>query len=92
MRKTELFKFYYLILFIMNMNKVFVLFKDKLISIERENEPNLIFVQRIDFILKGLLKNIDEKEIIKLSLHYKNIIQYGVKYDPTIHLKIENLR
>jgi hypothetical protein len=70
------------------MTNFVVLFRDKLINIERTNEPDLIFTRRIDFILKGLLKDLPEGEILKLSLFYKNIIQYGVKYDPIIHSKI----
>jgi hypothetical protein len=84
-----------------------ILFKGKLINIKRNNnEPEQIFIKRVDFILTSLIKNykLDDQLLTKsdkdveistslltLSFCYKNMIQYGVEYDADTHSKIEKI-
>jgi hypothetical protein len=71
-----------------------VLLKDKLHTIVKlENEPLVIFSQRINFIVKGLTnsrKNSFEF-LTTLSLCYRNIIQYNVEYESDINKMIDEI-
>lgn len=71
-----------------------VLLKDKLHTIVKlENEPLVIFSQRINFIVKGLTnsgKNSFEF-LTTLSLCYRNIIQYNVEYENDINKMIDEI-
>lgn len=70
----------------------FILFKDQLIKIKKnQNEPESIFIKRIDFILSGLYKNISLSNLLTLSLCYKNILQYSIQYDYSVHKILDEI-
>lgn len=69
-----------------------ILFRNELIKIKKlQNEPESIFLKRIDFLLIGLHKDILLSSLLTLSLCYKNILQYGVEYDSSMHKIIDEI-
>jgi virulence-associated protein VapD len=62
-----------------------ILLGDTLYTINRfDNEPESIFLQRANFIINGINKDIMIDKLTTLSLCYRNIIQYKVEYNEDI--------